>query len=441
MTAPLYPQDSLRAQLAQLASSSANKFPEGRGDFYSAAITNIRDKAIPIYKNIGQSALMKDVLADKGRRSYFSYLTDHGPDHIEKVELRARQILEACRIHLTPYELYYLLAGIWLHDLGMIFGRTDHEHSIAKLLNALGDSAGDILERRVIMSVASAHSGEVPNSGGNRDTIGQLKQSAYVHSQQVREQLLAAVLRFADELADDRTRAARFDIGSGGAPSILLSGSEAFHAYASCLDSVAVKGDELTVALEFRLNEEDCRRQFAKFDGKVYLVDEIFERTKKCFVELLYCMRFIRDAPDPKTEFVEPAAPRTRPLDSVKVSVEISPEGVAVQPTMRLPYVLREIGYPSIVGQPIAVLCPDIVAAMKTWAANADLAKPFVNNCLRDGPSGRALLSLLEKAATAKVQRDLPKTQAIREGVPTAKLAERSRESGRKSKRRRGKAK
>lgn len=436
MTDLLYPKDTLTAQLEHQASTTSNRFPDSRGDFYHSAIVQIRDKVLPIYANIGQAALMREVLGNANRRSGFSYLTDHGPDHIAKVEQRARQILEACKVRLTPYELYYLLAAIWLHDAGMIFGRDGHEHSVAKILVAIGDAAGDTLERRVILSIAAAHSGEAPNSNGDRDTIGQLKHTNNVHGHQVREQLVASVLRFADELADDRTRAARFVLSSHGDKD-LLSQSEAFHAYALSLDTVVVNGNDLTVALEFRLNEADCVRKFAKLGSSVFLLDEIFDRAKKCFGELLYCMRFVRVAPEPRTDFAEPAATRVRTLDSVTVSVEVSPDGVAVQPILQLPFVLRETGYPTIAKQEIAAMCPDIAVAMRRWASNAHLPVPSVDRCLRSGPSGKALRSLLRLAANPSEPVKPKKKRTKRKG-PAAERADKRKPRKNNTRRRTG---
>jgi hypothetical protein len=51
------------------------------------------------------------------------FLTDHGPDHIKTVILRASQLVAAADCELTPYEIYLLITAIHLHDVGNLFGR------------------------------------------------------------------------------------------------------------------------------------------------------------------------------------------------------------------------------------------------------------------------------------------------------------------------------
>ena len=194
--------ETLRDELMGFSDKVPRAFPDGTvPGFYPSAIVQIQNKVTPMYESIDKAVLMQEILEDKVRRPFFSYLTNHGRAHIEKVEMRAQEILRACRIHITPYELYYLLASIWLHDAGMIYGRDGHEKSIARILDDIGDAAGNALERRVLMGIASAHSGVVDGQPNNMDTIGQLGEQVAVGNLNVREQLLAAILRLADELA------------------------------------------------------------------------------------------------------------------------------------------------------------------------------------------------------------------------------------------------
>lgn len=49
-------------------------------------------------------------------------LTWHDAGHIQTVIKRATQLLSYDKCELTPYELYYLLSAIQIHDLGNIIG-------------------------------------------------------------------------------------------------------------------------------------------------------------------------------------------------------------------------------------------------------------------------------------------------------------------------------
>jgi hypothetical protein len=144
------------------------------------------------------------------------YLTDHGPDHIKTVIQRASRLAESPGCDLSAYEVYVLLVGIHLHDVGNIFGRDEHELKSDEIMEQLGPLLGDDTgEKFAIHKIAAAHGGRV---NGNKDKIRALSETDSLLGQDIRPRLLAALLRFADELADDRTRAARFLIDMGRIP-------------------------------------------------------------------------------------------------------------------------------------------------------------------------------------------------------------------------------
>lgn len=143
------------------------------------------------------------------------YLTDHGKGHIETVIRRAGRLLGE-NICFSAYEVYLLLVAIFLHDAGNIFGREEHERRVSRIVTELGSLLGeDTPEKRMISNIAAAHGGRI---NGSKDTIGNLLRHVHILGKQVRVQALAALLRFADELADDSTRAARFPQRLGQVP-------------------------------------------------------------------------------------------------------------------------------------------------------------------------------------------------------------------------------
>jgi hypothetical protein len=258
---------------------------------------------------------------------------------------------------LSPYEGYLLLAAIQVHDVGNIFGRKGHEKQHGQLEERLGN---ETIEKRMITKIAEAHGGSVD---GDKDTIVRLEQNDTILGKPVRPRLLAALVRFADELADDRTRAARFAVEHGVVP----ENSLIFHKYSEALHSVIVDIKGQAIDLHFEISDADARLRFPKGAKQVYLLDEIIERTLKMHRERVYCTRFMR----PEIT-----------LDSVnaKITVYAAPTAEAPYPAelKKIGYRLEDRGYPdSEYG--VCDMCPEL----KTWHNGVPL-------------SGDALVALLE---------------------------------------------
>lgn len=340
------------------------------------------------------------------------YLNDHGKPHIDQVISRVTALLHVSKCELTPYEAYILLAAIYFHDVGNIYGRKEHEKTLGKVMLELGKLAGEeTIEQRVIAPIAAAHGGIVKGTADDKDTIGKLEPGRVILSKKVRQQFLAALLRFADELADDYTRANRFMLDSG-----LLEDSEVYHAYSQSLHSVMIEQD---IALHFEMSRGDALRQFGKgiqfsvgcqfqsdfdnntipdelrhvFENKkcplsqdatvsieeqgnkwkikdpnaeyvirkeanklkiygnlsVFLLDEIFARTLKMHLERVYCMRFL---------IAQLSINRIRV--TIEVFENIEQDYFIGTPLETIFYTLEETGYPNAPTGGIQELCPEL---------------------------------------------------------------------------------
>lgn len=178
--------------------------------------------------------------------------------------------------------------AIQVHDVGNKFGRDNHELMSNVELRRFGQTGWDNRELSTIWNIAQAHGGYTPS--GDKDKINDLKPKASgLDGKTIRPQLLAAILRLADELADDRSRATRYEAGEVRA----LIASELYHAYAYALHSVSVDGKTSSITLEYELDETTARRTYLKGADQIYLIDEIKQRSLKTFLELKYCMRFM----------------------------------------------------------------------------------------------------------------------------------------------------
>lgn len=258
------------------------------------------------------------------------FLNIHGPLHTQKVQEKALEILQCFTdAYPTPYEVFFLLSSIVVHDVGNLYGRAGHEKKILPMLEKTTQNIiADSLERRTIARIAGVHGGKINNS---KDTISRLQYKAPVNGFDIREQALAAVLRFADELADDSTRANYSAMEAG----ILGNASEVYHVYSSKLHTVKLRKNEAVdnmwdVVLRFEIDEQTAKKQFQRKGDKVYLLDEIYDRTLKMENERRYCSRYLRP-------FCT--------IERIDVEIIIEHED-SVFDRERIQYTLEEKGYP-----------------------------------------------------------------------------------------------
>lgn len=275
-------------------------------------------------------------------------LTDHGVKHIRTVIQRAGAILdnENNQYGLNGYEIYLLLCAIHFHDLGNISGREAHETKIEEMMSHVDQYLGDATEKRMIRQIAATHGGKV---GSDPDTISYLgADNQPCNGVDVRPKLLAAILRFSDELADDHLRAANILQKLN----VIPKSSQIYHKYASCLHSVMVRDDCQSIELSYSISIEDLRKKFTKKDSKTnrlrghFVIDEILKRLLKMHTEKVYCNRFMN------------------PIVNIKsISVKISATRVGEQIGEQLPeaaFRLEDSGYPSLEDEIIYSLSTDL---------------------------------------------------------------------------------
>lgn len=279
------------------------------------------------------------------------FLTDHGPDHIAMVMRRAKDLSDTSRsgrefqTELTAYEVFILLLSCHCHDVGNVYGREGHESRIMDVIGTLSQYKQlRPSEWRLIAQIASVHGGTIDD---DKDTIGRAIASGSVDlcGKQVRPQLLAAILRLADELSDESSRASNFGTRLG----IIPRESEIYHRFAKCLESVRINTADKCVELGFVLYPDDLDHLFGykKTDEntilETYLVDEIYKRTKKTFCELMYCMKFMRMWPNH--------------YERVKVDLKAFVGHQSYTPFYSNAYVFNDKGYPTQQTMNIRDLC------------------------------------------------------------------------------------
>lgn len=274
--------------------------------------------------NINVAKRISDVLS----RDMTIFLNDHGRGHLDKVAEKAFEIIRNYSGNgepISPYEAFILLCAIEIHDIGNIKGRSGHETKLFSIFEDKCRNVIDAVDRRAIVSIAQAHGGKTPS--GNKDTISVLQNNQLNYGFIIRPRLLASILRFADELADDFTRANRVALDLG----IIGTNSEIYHKYSSSLHTVKIikEGDNsCTINLVYDIDVDELKNQYKVFGKDKYLLDEIYDRTLKMERERRYCIKFMHP-------FVY--------LDRIKVIINIYQNCIQME---TISYTLEDLSYP-----------------------------------------------------------------------------------------------
>lgn len=348
-------EDDILRDIIEKFAHKKNDFPRGGALDYPSVVTGWISKleadALP-YVTTGAIAV------DGG-----GHLTMHDCEHVARVRQVAADLLkQSDSIDLTPFELTLLLVAIYLHDIGNVLGRAGHERNIHRAIQAVGAGLPvDPIDYAVAKQIAGVHGGHV---GGSKDTISTLTERQAVSGQHVRPRLLAAILRLADELADDPARANRLQMAAGALP----TAAEVFHVVAAGLHSQMPDAATREIKLSYGFNDPDAfKRKLGKGAGKVHLLDEILSRSLKTYQEARYCSRFMR----PHLEFE-------------RVDVDIMIFDAEHMPLHNIRYSITEHGYgdePSDIYR--------MVPELATYNGNGKLTPAHLKKLIRDAEEGR----------------------------------------------------
>jgi len=269
------------------------------------------------------------------------FLTDHGPEHIKMLIKRISEFLNTKENEnlLTPFEVLLILLAAHIHDVANIFGRKNHHINAEIIIKQLGE--GVARQHKVIWEyvyeIAKAHKGSV---------IQDMNLTENFLSHEIRPQFLAAIIKFADELSEDCSRAERYNVVI---ENIAKNKPEAeiYHLYALCLHSLDPDVNSRVIKYFFQVEEDMLIKTYPKIDdeGKtkqVYLLDEIYLRTLKAHYERLYCMRFMR----PHINF-----------DIIQVTIRIKLNN---KTTITKSYDLVEMGLEELNKNSFYGLCPNL---------------------------------------------------------------------------------
>lgn len=268
----------------KLLTERRDQLPDRNADYwarYSHLLAGLREHVYP-YINAGLACLSKSP----------GIYTDHGPDHFDEVVRYAGLLLglpQAQDLILPPYEIYLLLCAIRLHDAGNIDGRDEHEKRVWAMLVRYGGNINyDQAEASLISQIAEAHGGKTLS--GDKDTIGQLPSEAVVAAISCQPRQVAALVRFADEICEHSSRAARHHVNADTLP----ADNRLFHYYAMSVTGAHPHRNKsfklnLTINTKYLLQKYPTPSNALGERGEKFLFDDILDRISKLDLERRYC--------------------------------------------------------------------------------------------------------------------------------------------------------
>lgn len=328
---------SLEKYLEDAATKSSEEFPSQHVNYwkrYDSLLQSLKTHVYPQI-NAGLACISKSP----------GLYTDHGPHHFDEVVkyagLLLGETLNQSNPALNPYEVYLLLCAIRLHDAGNIDGREDHQNRVSALLVEYGgDIRRDGAEVELISAIAQAHGGRTIDN--SKDTIGILQEETCINATRIKPRLIAALVRFADEICEHSSRASTHHISAGTLP----EQNKLFHYYAKSVVGALPDRGNKSFRLRLSIDIAWLTDQYPTppdENGNVqekYLFDDALDRICKLNHERVYCNRFL--LPQMQTDLINVEINFTK-------ATRITGSTLDVQQTFdALSFSIQDKGYPSV---------------------------------------------------------------------------------------------
>ena len=191
-----------------------------------------------------RTTLLEDVLEEI--RGAEPDLTDHGPTHIRHVLENVFKLLGNEIQHFSAMEHYILGLSVLFHDVGNLHGRNGHNRRIGRFHDHVRKNRKLNQEKFVVVQIAQAHTGEARD--GTRNTLSDVPPMSQLDGEPIRAREIAAIVRFADELAEGTQRTSKYMQEHH----LYSSESVPFHEYAAATDIAIDKANE-RIAITYQL--------------------------------------------------------------------------------------------------------------------------------------------------------------------------------------------
>jgi hypothetical protein len=212
--------------------------------------------------------------------------TYHDGSHVINVLDNIFKLLDDNINELHFETLYFLCLAALFHDVGLIKGRNNHEKNIGDIYNsACGTINGN--EKIILIRVVGAHSGKA--SDGTFDTLRPLG-NCPGYSESINTQIVAAMLKFADELAEGKQRTSDYFINNN----MYKVDEKIFHIYAQAYNSI-ISMEEKRLAISYNINISMSHDDKFIVDQDIELRDFllfVYKRLLKIDDERKYCRFF-----------------------------------------------------------------------------------------------------------------------------------------------------
>ncbi len=171
-------------------------------------------------------------------------LTQHDVSHIRNLLENIEDLLDESINEISGIELYVLCLVAWFHDAGNVYGREKHNKRIIDIYNDIfGDEPAYRIEKLLVQNIGGAHTGR--SGKGTRDTLESIDEKSHLKRKPIRARELAAIIRFADELAEGPQRTTEFVQENEG---FIEQENMVYHKYANITNiSISRPGEKIIV--------------------------------------------------------------------------------------------------------------------------------------------------------------------------------------------------
>jgi hypothetical protein len=214
--------------------------------------------------------------------------TYHDGSHVINVLENIYQLLDGAIKSIKCESLYFLCLSTLFHDVGLIYGKREvHQKMISDVYNNAhgGKNIQRFANEKIIVTKAvEAHSGK--SIEGTNDTLKYLE-TLPGYSEMINAQEMAAILKFADELAEGGQRTSDYFIEKG----MYKKESSIYHRYAKAYHSVISAIDKrIAITYNIFLSISDANELIIDQDISLKsFLEFIFGRIVKIDDERKYC--------------------------------------------------------------------------------------------------------------------------------------------------------
>lgn len=214
-------------------------------------------------------------------------LTDHGIRHIRNVQVNVTRLLsrDGSVTNLSGIEMYCLGMFILFHDAANVLERKDHHRRISTIYDQIHPEKAYRHEKSLVVRAAGAHTGKATD--GSSDALKGVDEIDHLSGETVRLRQLAAVLRFADELAEGPQRTSEFMQTMG----LISADSAIFHDYASRTHIFIDRGVG-RVVVTYEVDVPDVYDQTVRFEELSDFLKFAYRRVLKLDQERRYARHY-----------------------------------------------------------------------------------------------------------------------------------------------------